>query len=74
MLSYFFHSLQKLCEMWTITKALMRKDAQKEKWFFCEYQIFHYQISFVFLSASVYNYSTEEYAMLRKNQIKVASH
>lgn len=52
----------------------MRKDAQKEKWFFCEYQIFHYQISFAFLSASVYNYSIEEYAMLRKNQIKVASH
>lgn len=52
----------------------MRKDAQKEKRFVCEYQIFHYQISFVFLNASVYNYSTEEYAMLRKNQIKVASH
>ena len=31
-------------------------------------------VAFVFLNASVYNYSTEEYAMLRKNQIKVASH
>ena len=38
----------------------MRKEAQKEKWFVCEYQIFHYQISFVFLNASVCNYSTEE--------------